>query len=46
MTLSYKAKHFCKGAPGRFVYTGEGQRGQRGWDSGDSEDGDGTAGIG
>lgn len=34
MTLSYKAKHFCKGAPGRFVYTGEGQRGQRGWDSG------------
>ncbi|XP_063013878.1 transcription factor COE1-like isoform X2 [Melospiza melodia melodia] len=22
VTLSYKAKHFCKGAPGRFVYTG------------------------
>ncbi|XP_064568196.1 transcription factor COE1-like isoform X4 [Zonotrichia leucophrys gambelii] len=21
VTLSYKAKHFCKGAPGRFVYT-------------------------
>lgn len=23
MTLSYKSKQFCKGAPGRFVYTGE-----------------------
>jgi len=22
VTLSYKSKHFCKGAPGRFVYTG------------------------
>lgn len=24
VTLSYKSKQFCKGAPGRFVYTGEG----------------------
>jgi len=23
VTLSYKSKQFCKGAPGRFVYTGE-----------------------
>ena len=22
VTLSYKSKQFCKGAPGRFVYTG------------------------
>lgn len=26
VTLSYKSKQFCKGAPGRFVYTGEGCR--------------------
>lgn len=26
VTLSYKSKQFCKGAPGRFVYTGEGHR--------------------
>lgn len=25
VTLSYKSKQFCKGAPGRFVYTGESQ---------------------
>lgn len=23
VTLSYKSKQFCKGAPGRFVYTGK-----------------------
>lgn len=23
VTLSYKSKQFCKGAPGRFIYTGE-----------------------
>jgi hypothetical protein len=23
VTLSYKGKQFCKGAPGRFVYTGK-----------------------
>lgn len=22
VTLSYKSKQFCKGAPGRFIYTG------------------------
>ncbi|OBS71602.1 hypothetical protein A6R68_13821, partial [Neotoma lepida] len=25
VTLSYKSKQFCKGAPGRFVYTGSGE---------------------
>lgn len=23
VTLSYKSKQFCKGAPGRFIYTGK-----------------------
>ena len=27
VTLSYKSKQFCKGAPGRFVYTGKESRG-------------------
>lgn len=27
VTLSYKSKQFCKGAPGRFVYTGKTSRG-------------------
>lgn len=30
MTLSYKSKQFCKGAPGRFVYTGESRDPQEG----------------
>lgn len=25
VTLSYKSKQFCKGTPGRFIYTGESQ---------------------
>lgn len=29
VTLSYKSKQFCKGAPGRFVYTGESPLGVR-----------------
>lgn len=30
VTLSYKSKQFCKGAPGRFIYTG-------GWDNSKGE---------
>lgn len=26
VTLSYKSKQFCKGAPGRFVYTGKSEQ--------------------
>jgi early B-cell factor len=31
VTLSYKSKQFCKGAPGRFVYTGKGSVGRAQW---------------
>ncbi|KAF4787756.1 Transcription factor COE3 [Turdus rufiventris] len=35
VTLSYKSKQFCKGAPGRFVYTGLGFTRASKWDGDD-----------